>query len=217
MLKADLHVHTEQSFDCRSTFAGIVSRCQELGIGCVAIADHGTAAGGLRLREMAPFKVIVGEEVLTTHGEIMGMFLQETVPSGITPEEAVSRIKAQGGLVCLPHPFDRMRSGLLRRDISPEVLAQVDIIECYNARTALARDETTARRFAAERGLACSAGSDAHSVREIGNAYVEMPDFSGPLDFCAALAKGAITGRRTSRWVHLSTSAGALKRRLLHL
>ena len=100
MLKADLHMHSEYSMDCNMPLEKIIERCQEVGVNCIALSDHGTAEGALKLREIAPFKVIVAEEVLTPHGEIMGLFLEETIPSGLSAEATIDRIKAQNGLVC---------------------------------------------------------------------------------------------------------------------
>src|SRR3989304_5927036 len=100
--------------DCDTPLDKIVRRCQELRINCVAIADHGTAEGALEMQKLAPFKVIVAEEVLTTQGEIMGMFLKETIPGGLTPAETVKRIRDQGGLVNIPHPFETIRGAALQ-------------------------------------------------------------------------------------------------------
>ena len=97
MIKADLHIHTEYSFDCATSLQTIIHRCQKKGVDCVAVADHGTIVGALKLKEIAPFTVVVAEEVLTPIGEIMGMFLTEEVPSGISVDEAIARIKEQGG------------------------------------------------------------------------------------------------------------------------
>lgn len=215
MLKADLHIHTECSFDCCTPLRAVVERCQKKGINCVAVADHGTIAGAVKLRETAPFKVVVAEEVLTPVGEVMGMFLREEVPSNIPLEEAIARIKDQGALVCLPHPFDYMR-GLNRKMVSMEWLApHVDVVEVFNARALpLPRADRKARRFAAEHGLLCSAGSDAHTPGEIGHAYVEMPEFETVDDFRAALAQGRIRGRRSCPTVHALSMWQTFKGRL---
>ncbi len=134
MLKADLHIHTKYSMDCQTPLDKIISRCQELGINCIAIADHGTAEGALEMQKIAPFKVIVAEEILTTHGEIMGMFLKETIPSGITPQEAIKRIRAQGGLVNIPHPFETIRGSALKDVMIDEIAKDIDIMEVLNSR-----------------------------------------------------------------------------------
>jgi hypothetical protein len=133
------------SMDCSTPLEEIISRCKEKGVNCIALADHGTVEGGLKMQEIAPFKVIVAEEILTPYGEIMGMFLKKTIPSHISVEQALSEIKAQNGLVCIPHPFDRFRKSALDSDILEQIKGQVDIIEIMNARVALQRDNTRAR------------------------------------------------------------------------
>ncbi len=214
MLKADLHLHSEYSMDCNTPLEKIIERCQEVGVNCIALCDHGTAEGALRMRELAPFKVIVAEEVLTPYGEIMGMFLEETIPCGLSVAETISRIKAQGGLVCIPHPFDSFRHSALKSRVIEEIADQIDIFEVLNARGILARDSKRAEAFAAKHGLIRSAGSDAHTLREIGNAYVEMPEFEGRDDFLEALKKGKISGHRTSPLVHFASLWNRIKSKL---
>ena len=109
MLKADFHIHTAYSMDCNTSLEEIISRCQETGINCIAIADHDAVEGALKIQSLAPFPVIVAQEILTPHGEIMGMFLKEHIPRGISMEQAIAQIKAQEALVCLPHTFDTFR------------------------------------------------------------------------------------------------------------
>ncbi len=214
MLKADLHVHSQYSMDCDTPLEKIISRCKEVGIGCIAIADHGTAEGGLKLQKLAPFKVIVAEEVLTPHGEIMGMFLKETIPSGITAEAAIARIHEQGGLVCIPHPFDTFRQSALTNTLLDGLIEQIDVIEIFNARTLLKRYSTKAQVFARKYGIPGSAGSDAHTPQEIGNAFVEMPDFQNNDEFLQALKKGRVLGHKTSPLIHVSSALTRVKKRL---
>ncbi|MDO8688252.1 MAG: PHP domain-containing protein, partial [Dehalococcoidales bacterium] len=134
LLRADFHIHTAYSMDCATSLEEIISRCLETGINCINIADHGTVEGALKMQSLAPFPVIVSEEVLTPHGEIMGMFLKESIPSGLSVEEAISRIKAQDALVCIPHPFDPLRGLRLDSKRFEELAGQIDIIEVFNAR-----------------------------------------------------------------------------------
>ena len=211
MLKADLHIHTEYSIDCATPLDKLIERCLELRINCVTIADHGTVEGALKLKEIAPFTVIVAEEILTPDGEVMGMFLKETIPSGITVSEAISRIMAQSGLVCIPHPFDIFRPSALGSKILEKVADQIDIVEVFNARTLPFQNQNKAMSFAEEHGLGKSAGSDAHTLPEIGNAYVEIPDFSNKDDFLEALAQGKIHGRKTNPLTHFTS----LKNRII--
>ena len=211
MIKADLHIHTCYSVDCLTPLEKIVERCLERGINCVAVADHNTIAGALKLREIAPFKVIVAEEVLTPLGEIMGLFLSEKVAQGLSPQETISRIRSQGGLVAIPHPFGRSLPWHANPLISPELLSQVDIIETFNSRTPFSSGNAMASKLAKEQGKAASAGSDAHTLGEIGQAYVEMPEFDGPDDFLNSLAQGRIFGQKSSYLAHLASTWAKLR------
>ena len=202
LLKADLHIHTEYSIDCATPLDKLIERCLKLGVNCIAIADHGTVEGALILKDIAPFTVIVAEEILTPDGEVMGMFLKETIPSGITVSEVISRIRAQNGLVCIPHPFDIFRPSALGSRILEKVADQIDIVEVFNARTLPFQNQNKAMSFAEEHGLGKSAGSDAHTLPEIGNAYIEMPKFNHRDDFLNALAQGNIHGHKTNPLTH---------------
>ena len=213
MLKADLHIHTEYSMDCATPLNELIEYCLEQGINCVAIADHGTVEGALKLKDIAPFTVIVAEEILTPDGEIMGMFLEETIPSGITVSEAISRIRAQSGLVCIPHPFDIFRPSAQGIKILKKITDQIDIIEVFNARTLPFQSQNKAVLFAEKHGLRQSAGSDAHILQEIGNAYVEMPEFDNKDDFLEALAQGKIYGRKTNPLTHFASLKTRIKKR----
>jgi len=192
----------------------IISRCEEIGINCIAIADHGTVEGALKIQDIAPFPVIVAEEILTPHGEIMSMFLEEGIPSGLSVEETISSIRAQGGLVCIPHPFCMFRASALDTNILEEMIEQIDIIEVFNARSLLRRSSAKAQIFAQKYGIPGSAGSDAHTPCEIGNGYVEMPEFNGKDDFLDALAKGRVFGHRTNPLVHINSVWARLKSNL---
>ena len=213
MLKADFHIHTEYSMDCSTPLDKIIERCQELGIGCVAIADHGTVEGALEMQKRAPFIVIVAEEIMTPYGEIMGMFLKETIPGGLSPEETIARIREQGGLVCIPHAFDNVRPSTLQDKVVESIASEIDIIEAFNARNLLRRTSEKARAFAIRHSIARSAGSDAHTPGEIGNAYLEMPEFKGRDDFLQALARGKTIGHRTNPLTHFASAWSKLKNR----
>ncbi|MGD1119274.1 MAG: PHP domain-containing protein [Dehalococcoidales bacterium] len=214
MLKADLHIHTKYSMDCQSPLDKIIARCHERGINCVAIADHGTAEGGLELQKIAPFKVIVAEEILTTEGEIMGMFIKETIPSGITPREAVQRIREQGGLVNVQHPFETIRGSALKDKFIDEIVDDIDLMEIMNSRSPFPASANKAKAYAEKHNIPGGAGSDAHTIKEIGNAYIEMPDFNGKEDFIEALKQGKIYGERSGVYVHLFSSWAKVKRLL---
>jgi len=217
LLKADLHIHTKYSMDCNTPLEKIINRCLELEINCIAISDHGTAEGALKMQDLAPFTVIVAEEILTPYGEIMGMFLKETIPSGLSVEQTISRIRAQDALVNIPHPFDTFRGfGVDGRELEA-LVGQIDAVEVFNARGPFRKPLTKARAFAQKYDIPGTAGSDAHTIGEIGNAYIEMPEFNGKDDFLQALRTGKVVGHRTNPLIHFVTAweklKGGLKRR----
>lgn len=209
-LRADLHGHTHYSWDSIISPEAYVRACLRRGINCVAVTDHNTIVGALAVQKIAPFKVIVGEEIRTNAGEIIGLFLTETIPGGLSPEETIERIKAQGGLVLLPHPFGGWRSfDATRLD---GIASSIDAIEAFNARVLSRRDNDLAQAFANKHNLAMSAGSDAHSPCELGHAYIEISDFDGPQEFLAALHPGRIVGRLSSPLVHAISTLAKLRR-----
>jgi predicted metal-dependent phosphoesterase TrpH len=212
LLKADFHIHSQYSMDSTTSLDQIIRTCQKKGINCIALADHGAVEGALKLQKIAPFYVVVAEEILTTRGEIMGMFLTELIPSGLSLEESIRRIKEQGGLFCAQHPFDKFRADALKAETMDEIASQIDLVEVFNARNPLLRSSKQASQFAREHQLPGSAGSDAHAAYEIGNAYVEMPEFTGRSDFLQALRKGNVCGHRASPFTHFSSMLARLKK-----
>ncbi len=215
MLRADLHMHTRFSPDSLVSPESLVARCLKVGLSCIAVTDHNTTEGAKAVKEIAPFLVIVGEEVRTAEGEVTGLFLTETVPPGLSIDETARRIKGQGGLVSIPHPFDRFRGEVISRRGLDQVVRYADVVEVFNARNNLSGDDRKAMDFAREHGLLTSGVSDAHTTMELGRTYVEMPDFDGtPEGFKRALAQGVIVGRRTSPLIHVITSLTKMRTRL---
>ena len=213
-MRVDLHTHTAYSSDSELALERAVAGWQRAGIDCVAVTDHNTIAGGLALREWAPLRVIVGSEVRTCEGEIIGLFLEEEIARGLTPEETIRQIRDQAGVVMIPHPFDRFRRSRLSEAALMRILPQVDIIEVFNARTAFARDNRRAEALAAEHGLIPVAGSDSHTAHELGRSYVEMPDFDSPQTFLESLRAGRLVKRQSSWFVHAFTRWAKLRSRL---
>lgn len=217
MLRADLHNHTHFSPDSILAPEELVRRCVRAGITCVAVTDHNTVRGGLEVRRIVEergvegLRVIVGEEVRSAEGEILGLFLSEDVPKGLSAEETIERIRAQGGVVGVPHPFDNLRSALDYERMKA-LVDRIDFIESYNARIVFPSHNKKAGRFAAEHGLPVTAASDAHSPREVGRAYIDIPEFEGPQDFVEALDRGMIGGRISSPLVHMISRYAVLRR-----
>jgi predicted metal-dependent phosphoesterase TrpH len=199
LIKTDLHTHTCYSGDSDTTLEQLAKRCRELGLGAIAITDHGTAEGALELaRQTTPFKLIIGEEVESSEGEIIGLFLKESIPNGLSPEETIQRIRAQGGIVYIPHPFDRYRSSAMQDATLARIASQVDIIEVFNARTFPMQNLKLPTKFATKHHLLAGAGSDAHSTAEIGHAYIAIPNFNSRDEFLKNMAQAQICGKRPS-------------------
>ena len=209
-------MHTHFSPDSEVSPERMVARCAQVGLDCIAVTDHNTIDGALAVQEAAPFMVIIGEEVRSADGEIAGLFLKETVPRGLPAIETAEMIKAQGGLVSIPHPFDRFRKGVISTSALEGLLPYIDIVEEFNARNNVSADDVKAREFASRHGFLTSAVSDSHTTMELGRTYMEMPEFDGtPEDFKRALAQRKIVGRRMTPLIHGVTTLTKIKKRLL--
>lgn len=201
----DLHMHTSASHDCRSSPADVIARAREIGLDRIAITDHNEIEGALAARELDPVLVIVAEEVRTAEGlDLIGLWIEERIPPGGTFVEVAASIRAQGGVVYAPHPFDARRGA--DEAFFDGVVDSIDAVEGFNARI---HDESRNERavaWAARHGLPVGAGSDAHTLGEIGRGRVEMPPFDGPAAFLEALGEGRIGGRASSPLVHLAST-----------
>ncbi len=187
-VRVDMHSHTMWSGDSTTTPDEVAASVVDCGIDVLSITDHNAVKGAQALASELPCRVIVGEELKTHAGEIIGLFLTQRVPIGVPPTEAARQIRDQGGLVYIPHPFDPMRRNLAEsalRALADDGL--IDAIEVLNAKTSLPSLNALAAAFAEEHDLAGGAGSDAHVPLALGAAYVEMPDFDGPQDFLVKL------------------------------
>jgi len=190
-----MHTHTMWSGDSTTTPDEIHDAVGASGLDVVCITDHNAISGAIELASLLPCRVVIGEEVKTQAGEIIGLFLAERVPIGLPPRQAAEMIRAQGGLVYVPHPFDPMRRNLAEPALGDLAAAGlIDAIEVVNAKTSLQSLNRRAAAFAGGRDLAAGAGSDAHVPLALGAAYVEMPDFDGPTDFLAKLRLGRAVG-----------------------
>lgn len=194
-VRVDLHSHTMWSGDSTTTPEELERAVVESGLDVLCITDHNATKGAVEMAGRLPCRVVVGEELRTHAGELIGLFLTERVPTGVPPREAAELIRAQGGVVYVPHPFDPMRRNLTEPALDDLVTAGlVDAIEVRNAKTSLESLNRRAAEYAAAHGLLAGAGSDAHVPDALGAAYVEMPDFDGPREFLAALADAVVVG-----------------------
>ena len=194
-MRVDLHSHTMWSGDSTTTPDEVAVAVEESAIDVLCITDHHAIAGARQLRDVVACRVVVGEELRTAAGEIIGLFLVDRIPNGLGHVETARAIRDQGGIVYVPHPFDPMRRNLAEPALY-ELAAEglIDAVEVLNAKTSLPSLNRRAAEFAAEFDLAAGAGSDAHVPNAIGSAYVEMPDFATPPEFLAGLRTGSIVG-----------------------
>jgi hypothetical protein len=203
----DLHCHTGASFDCLARPADVVKAAADRGLTHLVVTDHDRIDGALAARDAAPvgLTVIVGEEIKTAEGDLIAAFLERAVAPGMTAAETVAAVREQGGLVGIPHPFDRLR-GSVRTDARMSALALlVDWIEVHNARLVGGGNERAAE-FAREHGIAGVAVSDAHSVMEVGVAYTALDgDPSTPAGLLAALPGAELVPGRATYAVRLWT------------
>ncbi len=210
--RADLHIHTHYSRDCGVSPERVLQAARRRGLTRIAITDHNSVQGALEAQRLAPDFVIVGEEVKTKDGELLAYFIRERIPPGLSLEETIQRIREQGGVVGVSHPLDRLRREAIGKEYLERIQPLVDCLEVFNARVIFPADNGRARAFAQAHGLPGTAGSDAHSVYEIGRAGVEMPPFHGAEEFLAALGKGQVFGRLSSPLIHLISTVNKFRR-----
>ena len=205
LIDVDLHMHTDHSGDCETPVEVLLATAKEVGLGAIAVTDHNEISGALEAREKAnesnahpPLKVIVGEEVKTAEqGEVIGLFIEEKIPRGLTMAETVAEIKRQGGLVYVPHPFDRMHA-VPDYEHLPAILDDIDAIEVFNPRVAIGAFNEEAVRFAAKYRIVAGAGSDSHVAQGLGSVRIRMRDFDGPQEFLQSLRDAEITTKPSS-------------------
>jgi predicted metal-dependent phosphoesterase TrpH len=212
----DLHCHTSASFDCLAKPESVVKAAAKRGLTHLAITDHDRIDGALRARDLAPegLTVIVGEEVKTADGDLIALFLESAVPPGLSARETIEAVREQGGLVGIPHPFDRFRGSMLNDPKLEAIGRLVDWVEAHNARIVGGSGNARAAAFAAELGLPGVAASDAHSALEVGVAYNAVEgDPSTPAGLLSALATLEIVPGRASYIVRTITPISKLVNR----
>jgi predicted metal-dependent phosphoesterase TrpH len=202
----DFHTHTSASKDSLTTPQELVRATLRNGLGRVVVTDHNTIEGALAAQALAPELVIVGEEIMTTQGELCAAFVSQSVPRGLTPLEAIRRLRDQGAFISVSHPFDSWRSGAWKETDLLEIIPLVDAIEIFNARCLRREDNTRAIAFALQHNLPGTAGSDAHAAFEIGHACLELPEFSDADGLRAVIAQGRVVGTLSPFWVHAASS-----------
>ena len=208
LIEVDLHMHTDHSPDCATPVEVLLETARDRGLGAIAITDHNEVSGALEARRIAAgmddIKVIVAEEVKTAEqGEVIGLFIEEKIPKGMTMAETIAAIREQGGLVYVPHPFDRFHSVPDYEHLA-EIVEEIDILEVFNPRVALTEFNEEAVRFAHKYRIVSGAGSDSHVAQGLGSVRTRIHDFEGPAEFLEAMRDADIT-RKHKNLIYVQT------------
>lgn len=202
-VRVELHLHTQASKDSLVEPEKLLEHCEKIGVDCFAVTDHNVIEGAFELKEMAPDRVIIGEEIETTQGELIAYFMTGWVPPGLKPMDAIERLRQQGAVISVPHPFDTVRGQFWSEEALLAITPFVDAIEVFNARCLNNAPNEKAADFARDQGLLGTVGSDAHSLREVGQASLMMPAFEDAQSFLAALRLAEQQTKLSPAYVHL--------------
>jgi len=213
-LHVEFHCHTIYSKDSLTPPPALVEACRRKGIDRVVVTDHNTIAGARAAQRIDPERVIVGEEIMTTRGEILAAFVSEEIPKGLTPGETIRRLRQQGAFISVSHPFDEWRSGHWREEDLLEILPEVDAIEVYNSRCMLPRFNQRAQQLAQKYRLAGTVGSDAHAAFELGQSLMILEPFQGPDGLRSVIRRGILEVKRSPAWVRLISRYAVVYKKL---
>lgn len=199
LIDVDLHMHTDHSSDCATPVKVLIETARDRGFGAIAVTDHNEVSGAQEaaavVEGMDDFKIIVAEEVMTSDaGEVIGLFLEEKIPKGVTMREAITEIRRQGGLVYVPHPFDRLHSVPDYENLL-DIVEDIDLMEVFNPRVAISSFNEEAERFARKYNIIPAAGSDSHVAQGLGAVRNRLHDFEGPEEFLESMREAEITRR----------------------
>lgn len=213
-LRVDFHCHTYFSRDSLTTPEELVKMCLRKGMGRIVVTDHNTIEGAIEAQDLDPDHIIVGEEIMTTRGEILAAFVQERIPAGLSPIITIQILREQGAFISISHPFDHMRKGCWDASDLLEISPLVDAIEGFNARIMVPDANKKALFFAKEHGLAITAGSDAHAAFELGRASIWVDPFKDVDELKINIKNGIITSKKSPWWVHIISSYAKYHNRL---
>jgi len=201
----EFHCHTRASKDSLTDPSALLTLARRRGITHLAITDHNTTSGALEAQKIDPQLVIVGEEIMTTKGEILAAFMIEEIPAGLPPDEVIDRLREQGAFISVSHPFDSMRSGGWKESDLLDILPLVDAIEVYNSRCMRTRFNREAQDFAEKHNIPGTVGSDAHAAFEVGRSLLQLPQFNGPDELRQVIRQGVPVTRWSPPWIHLTS------------
>jgi hypothetical protein len=205
MLSVEFHCHTHYSSDSLVKPADLVEKCRQRGVDRVIITDHDETAGALEAQNIDPQRVIIGEEVMTTQGELLAAFVKERLPSGLEPMEAIAQLRHQGAFISVSHPFDNTRSGSWQPEHLLAIAPYIDALEIFNSRCITTQANQRAHEFATKNRLAGTVGSDAHTLRELGRALLILPEFHDADSLRKVLPLAEYKTRLSSPFIHLTS------------
>ena len=214
MLKVEFHCHTNASKDSLTKLSDLITAARKNGIDRLIITDHNSIAGAKAASLLDPELVIIGEEIMTTRGEILASFVTDEIPARLTPKETIKRLKDQGAFISVSHPFDELREGGWQENDLLDILPDVDAIEIYNSRCMFPRFNRRAKEFAVKHNLAGTVGSDAHAAFEVGRSVLLLDQFSGPQEMRAVIRRGIPQVKWSPWWFHLTSRYASTVKKL---
>jgi predicted metal-dependent phosphoesterase TrpH len=213
MIKLEFHCHTYASKDSLTRPVDLVAAARRKGIDRVVVTDHNSIAGAREAQAIDPELIIVGEEIMTTQGEILAAFVLEEIPRYLTPQETIKILKEQGAFISVSHPFDELRKGGWMENDLLEILPLVDAIEVYNSRCMFPRFNRRAELFAREHNIAGTVGSDAHAAFEVGRSLLLLDQFTGPEGLRKVIRRAKMQVKWSPWWFHLTSRYASMKKK----
>lgn len=212
-LTLEFHCHTDASKDSLTRPADLIKTARKKGIDRLVITDHNSTRGAVAAHRIDPQLIIMGEEIMTTKGEILAAYVTEEIPAGLSPQETIKILKAQGAFISVSHPFDRLRKGGWLEEDLLEIIHDVDAIEIFNARCMNPLFNVQAQAFAEKHNLAGTVGSDAHAAFEVGTAVMVLEQFEGADGMRNAIRQARYKTRLSPWWVHLFSRYASMRKR----
>lgn len=214
MITLEFHCHTHASKDSLTRPEDLIRVARKKGLDRLVVTDHNSIAGAVAAQKLDPELIIVGEEIMTTRGEILAAFVQEEIPAGLTPMETIRRLKEQGAFISVSHPYDTHRKGGWKEADLLEIVPYVDAIEVFNSRCMDPRFNHKAKAFAEKHNISGTVGSDAHGAFEVGTSVLLLDQFTGPEEMRKVIKQARVKTKLSPWWVHLVSRYASMKKKM---
>jgi predicted metal-dependent phosphoesterase TrpH len=214
-LTLEFHCHTNASKDSLTRPEDLIRVARKKGLDRLVITDHNSIAGAVAAQKLDPELIIVGEEIMTTRGEILAAFVKEEIPAGLTPRETIRRLKEQGAFISVSHPYDTHRKGGWNEADLLEIVPDVDAIEVFNSRCMDPRFNHKAKAFAEKHNIPGTVGSDAHGAFEVGTSVLLLDQFTGPDEMRKVIRQARVKTKLSPWWVHLVSRYASIKKKMV--